>query len=88
QIDEYLAQKSIPGGTTRNWDSYSHKISVISDYQRAILCDPQTSGGLLVAVDPTSREEVQAIFKSYGLNLKPFGYLHAPDGSGSLITVE
>ncbi|PSR55979.1 selenide, water dikinase SelD [Adhaeribacter arboris] len=88
ELDKYLIQKSVPGGTTRNWDSYGHKISELTDYQRAILCDPQTSGGLLVAVDPASREEVQALFKSYHLNLKPCGYLHTPDGSGTLITVD
>ncbi|QMU26983.1 selenide, water dikinase SelD [Adhaeribacter radiodurans] len=88
QLDDYLAQKSVPGGTTRNWDSYGHKISALTDYQRAILCDPQTSGGLLVAVDPASREEVQAVFQSYGLDLKSFGYLHVPDDSGTVINVE
>ncbi|MDQ4139978.1 MAG: selenide, water dikinase SelD [Bacteroidota bacterium] len=88
QLDEYLAQKSIPGGTTRNWDSYGYKISDITDYQKAILCDPQTSGGLLVAVDPANREEVQTVFQSYNLNLKPLGYLHEPDGSGIVVTVK
>ncbi len=86
-IDEYLVQKSVPGGTTRNWDSYGHKISEISDYQRAILCDPQTSGGLLVAVDPAEREEVLQIFQEFNLTLEPFGYLQEPDVTGKLITV-
>lgn len=45
-----IIKKCIPGGTNRNWDSYGHKVSKISDFQKSILADPQTSGGLLVAV--------------------------------------
>ncbi len=87
QLDEYLAQKSVPGGTTRNWDSYGHKINALTDYQRAILCDPQTSGGLLVAIAPDGRNEVQQVFEQYKLTLEPLGYLHEPDRKSKLITV-
>lgn len=78
---EYYAQKSIPGGTVRNWDSYGHKVGSITDEQRAWLCDPQTSGGLLVCVDPADRDAVQAVFARYGLTLDSFGTLrpHAAD---------
>ncbi len=71
----YYAQKSIPGGTVRNWDSYGHKIGPVTDEQRAWLCDPQTSGGLLVCVDPAGREAVRAVFAQHGLALEPFGTL-------------
>ncbi len=50
-INRYIEQKSIPGGTYRNWKSYGHKIGEISEYQKLILADPQTSGGLLIAVN-------------------------------------
>lgn len=75
QIDEYLALKSVPGGTNRNWDSYGHKIASLTEYQKQILCDPQTSGGLLVAVEPEGREEVLSLFRDYKLNLISFGTL-------------
>ena len=75
EIDEYLAQKAVPGGTTRNWDSYGHKITSLTDYQKHVLCDPQTSGGLLVAVEPDGSEEVLEVFRNYNLTLKPFGNL-------------
>ena len=88
EIDEYMAQKSIPGGTTRNWDSYGHQIGALTDYQRAVLCDPQTSGGLLVAVDPAGRDAVQAVFRKYNLDLVAFGTLHEPEGTDKLITVQ
>ena len=57
----YIDNKSVPGGTHRNWDSYGEKIGAITDYQKAILADPQTSGGLLVAVAPSSVDEVKNI---------------------------
>ncbi|HDL3936859.1 TPA: selenide, water dikinase SelD, partial [Mannheimia haemolytica] len=47
--------------TNRNFDSYGHLISAMTDEQKAILCDPQTSGGLLVAVLPQAVEKVQQI---------------------------
>ena len=49
-IGYYLELKSTPGGTKRNWDSYGHKIGELTDNQKSVLCDPQTSGGLLISV--------------------------------------
>jgi selenide,water dikinase len=72
-LQEYIQQKSIPGGTQRNWESYGQKISTISDEQRAILADPQTSGGLLVSIDHEKKNEFEAFAKKLGLELKAFG---------------
>ncbi len=76
-IDEYLAQKSFPGGTVRNWDSYGHKISHLTETQRYILADPQTSGGLLIAVDPDNTDEFERVAQENGLTLHSFGELVA-----------
>ena len=77
EAEEYRQQKAVPGGTVRNWDSYGHKIGSVTAEQRQWLCDPQTSGGLLVCVAPEGRAEVQAVFDKYGLDLQPFGSLRA-----------
>jgi len=74
-LDAYIQQKSMPGGTQRNWESYGHKISSISDEQRIILADPQTSGGLLIAIDADKSEGFEKIASDNGLALKPFGKL-------------
>jgi selenide,water dikinase len=74
-IDEYLAQKSFPGGTVRNWDSYGHKISELEERQKYILADPQTSGGLLIAVEPQDTEEFERVATENGMSLQPFGEL-------------
>lgn len=76
-IVEYLAQKSIPGGTIRNLDSYGHKIANLPDEQRFILADPQTSGGLLIAVDPGSSEEFERVATENGFSLHSFGEMVA-----------
>lgn len=76
-IKDYIEQKSIPGGTHRNWDSYGEKIGAITDFQKAVLADPQTSGGLLVAVHENAVDEVIQILKANGLEkfITPIGRL-------------
>ena len=76
-IHNYIAQKCLPGGTTRNWDSYGHKVAKITDLQRTILADPQTSGGLLIAVAPSHVAAVQTLLTENGLSsfTKPIGFL-------------
>ncbi len=72
---EYIEMGCIPGGTHRNWDSYGHMIKLRSDEEKLILCDPQTSGGLLIAVEESGIEKVTSIMKDHGFNSAPFGRL-------------
>ena len=51
------------------------KINVDNEYQRKILCDPQTSGGLLVFVDPKGTKIVRSILEEYDLVSSPIGNL-------------
>ena len=74
-LDYYLSEKCIPGGTHRNWDSYGHKIAPLPDRRRFLLCDPQTSGGLLVAVEPEMEADFQAEAAALGLSLSAIGYI-------------
>ncbi len=74
-LESYIQQKSTPGGTTRNWDSYGSKIGHVSDEQKAILADPQTSGGLLVAVDEPHRRDFEALLAENGIQTSMFGRL-------------
>lgn len=76
-LDHYLKEKCIPGGTHRNWSSYGHKIEDLPDEQRFLLCDPQTSGGLLTAVAPNHVNEFLEVAKSEGFDLQPIGALEA-----------
>lgn len=72
-IDTYLKHESIPGGTHRNFDSYGDKIGFLSKRQKAIICDPQTSGGLLLAVAPYAAVKISQILEDAGLHSGPIG---------------
>ena len=73
-LDTYLDQKCFPGGTERNWSSYGHRIQDgIAEYQRLIGADPQTSGGLLIAIEEKYQEVFEKFLKGEGFNLKPIG---------------
>lgn len=74
-LENYIDQKSIPGGTHRNWESYGHKISALTEEQKSILADPQTSGGLLVSVDEGNQKEFESLALQNGYTLMPFGKL-------------
>ena len=58
----------ITGASDRNWLSYGNEVGIPTDFtpaQRALLTDPQTSGGLLVSCSPDSVTEVLDIFNRH-----------------------
>lgn len=72
-VDFYIQQGCVPGGTLRNYDSYGQRINALTDAQKMLLCDPQTSGGLLIAVEPQGREAFLALAAELGLELSAIG---------------
>ena len=86
-VQDYIAQGSVPGGTNRNFESYGHLISPLTDEQKAILCDPQTSGGLLVAVESQAVEKIQQIANTMNMLLFRVGRLLEMDENRPLIEV-
>ena len=88
-VSGYLQQGCIPGGTQRNWASYGGKVRLGTDEQRYVLADPQTSGGLLVAVSEDSAPAFEALLRREGLPegcCRAFGWLK--DADGVLIEVD
>ena len=49
-VSEYVSQFIFPDNTYRNWNAYSAKVSGVTGMDLVPLCDPQTSGGLLISV--------------------------------------
>lgn len=75
-VSHYLAEGCAPGGTLRNFDSYGHQIAPLAQEEyKLLLCDPQTSGGLLVAVTPEGEAEFLAVAAGLGLALEPIGQM-------------
>lgn len=77
EVEEYIAQNCIPGGTYRNWDSYGQNIQLKNESHKTILCDPQTSGGLLIAVEDSASDEVEKLLKENNIATQALGYLTA-----------
>lgn len=86
-VYEYLKKDCSPGGAKRNFESYGDKIAPMSDKQTSIICDPQTSGGLLVAVSPLGLTEFSTLCTEYNLNLEPIGKLSDKDDAQDFLTV-
>ena len=80
-VKDYLEMGCVPGGTIRNFDSYGHKLAPMSEEQRNLLCDPQTSGGLLIAVTPESEAKLAELLKREGLYAQPIGELFENESS-------
>ena len=74
-LRDYIDQNSVPGGTMRNWASYGHKINIVDDYRRAVLADPQTSGGLLISCRSSATSRVAKLLADFGLeaHITPIG---------------
>ena len=86
-VKDYIAQGCVPGGTGRNFESYGHKVGLLTEEQKAILCDPQTSGGLLVAVEPNSVQVVIEIAKDAGIDLYEVGELKPKSESDVVVEI-
>ena len=59
----------VTGASRRNFDSYGGDVVLgprIGERERALLTDPQTSGGLLVACAPDAVDDVMAVFRREG----------------------
>lgn len=71
----YLQQGCIPGGTLRNFDSYGHKVSPLADEPKHLLSDPQTSGGLLIAVQQDAAPAVEMLLREHHCEVACIGSL-------------
>ena len=76
-VIHYIQEGCIPGGTNRNFASYSHDIELFNPDYKNLVCDPQTSGGLLIAVAPEGVSEITALLHESGLNSMPIGRMEA-----------
>ena len=77
-----LAERgAVTGASKRNWASYGHEVTLdlgVSEVQQALLTDPQTSGGLLVACAPEAVEAVIGVFRKEGFgHAAVFGAMQA-----------
>ncbi|MFY3683024.1 selenide, water dikinase SelD [Achromobacter xylosoxidans] len=68
-VQAFAAEGVVTGASGRNWASYGESVRLgadVSDVERALLTDPQTAGGLLVACDPQAAQAVLELFREQG----------------------
>jgi selenide,water dikinase len=68
---EFAREGISTGASGRNWTGYGSRVKLaahIGEAERAVLTDPQTSGGLLVACAPSACDEVLRIFRDDGFD--------------------
>jgi selenide,water dikinase len=90
-VSEYLSQRIVPDATYRNWNGYSTKttfekgVNVMEAFN--LLPDPQTNGGLLIAVDPAAVAEVKKLLKENGFEnfSEPIGKMQPLAGKTVLV---
>ncbi len=74
-VNNYLARFIYPDMTMKTFSWLKDFVSELTGDQLLLLCDPQTSGGLLIAVDPSEKEKVEEILNRFQCPSKPIGYL-------------
>lgn len=84
---DYIQQGAVPGGTNRNWKSYGHKVKLENSEWFKLLADPQTSGGLLVAVDPLSKQAFENILNQNNIEPHLIGQMRSKESSNESIVL-
>jgi len=70
-VEAFAAAGVVTGASARNWASYGESVGLgsgLPEIARALLTDPQTSGGLLVSCAPDTVDQVLAIFRADGFD--------------------
>ncbi len=76
-LNHYITNMIYPDNTMRNWSSYQNAVDGIVMDSLLSLCDPQTSGGLLICVDPVHQSEFEEFAVEKGHQLSTIGSLVA-----------
>ena len=86
-IKDYLANGCSPGGAQRNFDSYGHNLSKMETEVQSIICDPQTSGGLLIMVSNSAQSEFDQMMRDAKFELEAIGEIIEPNSDTALVQI-
>ena len=85
-VNELAAAGHVTGASGRNWIGYGEEVALPAGFDataRALLTDPQTSGGLLVSCAPEAADTVLAVFRRHGFDAAAVIGEITPGGSGA-----
>ena len=86
-LRDYHKKGCVPGGSRRNFTSYGEHLDIPEGFTRDLLCDPQTSGGLLVSVAPQSIDSVVNVLREHNLPVNVIGEICSHQKEAKVITV-
>ncbi|MFL5752836.1 MAG: selenide, water dikinase SelD [Bacteroidia bacterium] len=72
-VEEYMKQFIFPDNTTRNYNAYKDKVSGMDGTEFLLLCDPQTSGGLLASVSAEKQSQFEKELKNANIEVSCIG---------------
>lgn len=87
-IEHYLNLGCIPGGSERNFQSYGLQLGELGETQKAIICDPQTSGGLLITVSQSAKIAVRTMLENRQLVFAEIGEICPTDAKLQTISFQ
>jgi len=86
-IRRYLADGCSPGGARRNFESYGQHLGEMNAEVQSIVCDPQTSGGLLVMVSESAHQSFMQVTGDAGFVLEAIGQIVAREEGRPLVDI-
>ncbi|MEA2043046.1 MAG: selenide, water dikinase SelD [Bacteroidota bacterium] len=87
-LQKYIDAKTFPGGLFKNFKSYGDKVHELTEQQKYVLCDAQTSGGLLIAVEDSGLEKVTEFMAEINHPFYEVGILTESKGEKQRIKVK
>jgi selenide,water dikinase len=84
-VEKYIEKFIYPDMTTKTYAWISEHISELNGEQLLLLCDPQTSGGLLLAVNPKDAAKVEELLRENNCYSKPIGYFEKYQGKAIFV---
>ena len=84
---EYCQKGCFPGGAIKTWNSISNEITDVDDVTKKILCDPQTSGGLLVIANPSCEDKLKNIALKKSTQISCIGRILKKDNYKKVISI-
>ena len=85
-VSELAGRMIYPDNTMRNWKAFGSQVAGISGESLLTLCDPQTNGGLLIAVNPDTKNEIESIFENKNWFFREIGQMTQP--AETVITIK